>query len=91
MLKLFIEIIKDNKCVQVETFIKNKWTLLCTWYEISYMQFDFTMSIYILNNKPIIVFNRIGDIDNYTELYEFIHKSYNGYDKIASEVDIKYH
>ena len=55
------------------------------------MQFDFTMSIYILNNKPIIVFNRIGDIDNYTELYEFIHKSYNGYDKIASEVDIKYH
>ena len=90
LLKSVIEIIKDNKCVQVETFIKNKWTLLWTWYERWYMQFDFTMSIYILNNKPIIVFSRIGDIDNYMDYVKLLTKIVNGCDKINSDKLINY-
>ena len=82
LLESVIEIIKDNKCIQVETFYKNKWTLLWTCYNRWYMQFDFTVSIYTLDNKPVVVFSRIEHIDNYMDYVQLFTKVVNDCDEI---------
>ena len=82
LLESVIEIIKDNKCIQVETFYKNKWTLLWTCYNRWYIQFDFTVSIYTLDNKPVIVFSRIEHIDNYMDYVKLFTKIVNECDEI---------
>tara|TARA_Y100001958_G_C21245797_1_gene575738 strand:- start:4566 stop:5333 length:768 start_codon:yes stop_codon:yes gene_type:complete len=77
-----IEVLNNHQCIQVETFYKNKWTLLWTCYNRWYMQFDFTVSIYTLDNKPVVVFGKVDHIEIYMDYIKLLTHVVNECDEI---------
>jgi hypothetical protein len=90
LLDAVVKVIKNYKCSSIETFYKNKWTLLWTCYSKWYMQFEFTVYIYMSNDSPVVVFSRIEHIDNYMDYVKLFTEIVNKCDEIDAGKLLRY-